>query len=109
MAHRSIDRTWCVVGVNGRTTPIWPGLDSSASGHTASTGKAQHLTMDLRQLGLARAAVRLHADTSPTDGALRTTTLCGSRFDPATAPSTGSLPVPHTGKAFVSAGSRAGT
>ncbi|MFC9504214.1 glycoside hydrolase family 97 C-terminal domain-containing protein [Streptomyces sp. NPDC057002] len=72
--------TWYVAGVNGRTLTISPGLDSSAPGYTPPTGRAQRLSFDLRDLGIRRpATVRLFADTSGTDRALRRSTPRGSR------------------------------
>jgi hypothetical protein len=65
-----LDHWYNSAGENGRTTSIWPGLDSSLSGYTAPTGQAQRLTVDLRQLGVGQATVRLFADTSSTDRTL---------------------------------------
>jgi alpha-glucosidase len=80
-AAANLGRTWYVGGVNGRTTDISPGLDSSAAGCRAPVGRAQRLTVDPREPGITGGATaRLFADTSATDGTLRTATVRGTRF-----------------------------
>jgi hypothetical protein len=60
---------------------IWPGLDASAAGYHGPAGQAQRLTVDLREPGITGGATaRLFADTSATDGTLRTATVHGTRF-----------------------------
>ncbi|MET8976832.1 glycoside hydrolase family 97 catalytic domain-containing protein [Streptomyces sp. NPDC004539] len=84
-------RTWYVAGVNGRTTSIAPGLDSSAPAYFPPTGEAREFTLALHELGLTRATARLFTDTSPTDGTLKLTTRRASEFTIPTAPFGGFL------------------
>ncbi|KPI06267.1 Glycoside hydrolase 97 [Actinobacteria bacterium OK074] len=85
-------RTWYVAGVNGRTTSIAPGLDSTAAGYTAPVGEARQLTVDLHDLGIRHGATaQLFADASTTDATLRTATVRGRRFTLDTAPFGGFL------------------
>lgn len=93
VARRKGD-TWYIAGVNGRTLTVWPGLDSSVPGYTPPTGQAQPLTVDLRDLDIdGRRTVKLFADTSATDGALRQSEFRRSAFTIDTAPFGGFIAV----------------
>lgn len=87
-------RAWYIAGVNGKTLTIAPGLDSSASGYAPPTGRAQQLTVDLRDLGIhTPATLQLFSDSSVTDPTLRLTTRHGRKFTIDTAPFGGFIAV----------------
>lgn len=87
-------RIWWVAGINGVTTTVSPGLDTTARDYFRATGESIELVADLRRLGVTnRAHVTLFADRSAVDNTLCRTEIRGNILRTRTAPFGGFLAI----------------